>query len=362
MNKTQEIITSREQVTPEWLSNTLALADIRATVKTLEVTPIVAGYYGSSSRLVVTYEEDDDALPRSFFLKMATEHLSARTKAALSGMYRYEVGFYQQLADRVNISTPRCYAAEITDDHSAFILLLEDAAPLTQPDQLQGLSLDQSKLAIQELAGLHASTWQGNNMEDCDWAVMNSAYANGLAESMVTTHPLFMERFGDQISEQNCDILQCIVNKITSYWSYLLSCKNQASTHCDFRADNMLFGRRNGALAMIAIDWVGTLSGTGRDLGHFIGTSLLPGHRRVHEIELLELYHSTLIAQGVADFSLSECIDDYRINLIYPIFVVVTSAASVDLDQRGMKLFLSMFDRSCQAIKDSNAMDVITEL
>ena len=77
-----EIIESREQITPAWLSETLAAAGVKATVAEVEIEPIVAGYYGSSSRLTPRYEEDDDSLPNSLFLKMATEHPSAREECS----------------------------------------------------------------------------------------------------------------------------------------------------------------------------------------------------------------------------------------------------------------------------------------
>ena len=131
-----DIIVSREQITAAWLSDTLAAAGFEATVVDVDVQPIIAGYFGCSSRLTVRYDEDKGSLPRSLFLKMATEHQSARENAAEGGMYRYEVGFYKDLANKVNISTPHCYAAEISDDNSTFVLLLEDAAPLVQQDQL----------------------------------------------------------------------------------------------------------------------------------------------------------------------------------------------------------------------------------
>ena len=151
-----EIIESREQITPAWLSDTLAAAGVKTTVTEVEIEPIVAGYYGSSSRLTPRYEEDDESLPNSLFLKMATEHQSAREKAAQGGMYRYEVGFYRDLAGQVNIATPRCYAAEISQDNSAFVLLLEDAAPFVQVDQLQGLNLAQAKLVPATPSNTHA--------------------------------------------------------------------------------------------------------------------------------------------------------------------------------------------------------------
>lgn len=359
-----EIIVGREQITPTWLSATLAAAGIEAAVVDLEVQPILAGYYGSSSRIVPRYEQDDETLPSSFFLKMATEHSSARERAAEGGMYRYEVGFYRQLATQVNIETPRCYAAEIADDNASFVLLLEDVAPFLQIDQLLGLSLAQSRLAVQELAGLHASTWQGRGMEECDWAKIDQVTIAAFGQSLSHLKSAFVERFGAEVSDENLEILHRLAEKGSDYWRYSFAAKNQAATHCDFRADNMLFGERGGELQMATIDWVGMLSGCGKDLGHFLGTSLKPELRHAHELELVSLYHETLRAAisqvgDTTDFSLKACVDDYRVNLLYPIYVVVSVTPSVNVDARGEKLFMSMFDRACEAIKESNALELI---
>lgn len=357
-----DIIVSREQITPAWLSDTLAAAGVKATVAAVKVEPIIAGYYGCSSRLTLQYDEGDDSLPRSLFLKMASEHQSTRENAAEGGMYRYEVGFYKDLANRANIATPHCYAAEISDDNSTFVLLLEDAAPLVQPDQIEGLNLAQSRLAVQELAGLHASTWQGKGMENCGWAKIDAATTDGYAQAMIQLATVFVERFSADLSSENIEILERSTKQAEAYWRYTRECKNQVSAHCDYRGDNMLFGERNGELSMVTIDWVGSLSSGGRDLAHFLGTSLLPELRKAHEIVLLTHYHETLLAQGVADFTLQECIDDYRRNLLYPLFVVVSATASVDVDTRGKKLFMSMFNRTCAAIRESNALELIEAL
>lgn len=365
MNAAVDIIVSREQITPAWLSATLAAAGIKAVVSNVEVQPIIAGYYGCSSRLTLHYKErdaDNDFMPRSLFLKMATEHESARQAAAEGGMYRFEVGFYKDLAKTANISTPRCYAAEISDDNATFVLLLEDAAPLVQPDQLDGLSLAQSQLAVQELAGLHASTWQGKGMESCDWAKIDAETIESYVQAMIQLTPVFTERFSADLSTENAEILQRVAAKAQACWRHQVECKNQASVHCDYRGDNMLFGPRNGEPAMVTIDWVGMLCGSGRDLAHFLGTSLLPELRKAEEINLVTHYHNTLLAQGVTDFTLQQCIDDYRINLFYPLFVVVSATASVDIDERGQKLFMSMLNRSCTAIKESNALELIEAL
>ena len=357
-----EIIESRKQITPAWLSATLAAAGVKATVADVEIEPIVAGYYGSSSRLTPRYEQSDDSLPNSLFLKMATEHPSARESAAQGGMYRYEVGFYRDLADQVNIATPRCYAAEVSRDNSTFVLLLEDAAPFVQVDQLQGLNLAQAKLAMRELAGLHGPTWQGRGMEHCGWSKIDGTTTKAFAQRMMQLKPAFVERFGPALSGANIEILDRLTRSAPGYWRYSLECKNQVAAHWDFRADNMLFGQRDGDLAMVTIDWTGLFCGGGRDLGHFLGTSLVPELRKAHELELVTHYHESLLAQGVSDFSLQECIDDYRRNLFYPVHVVVSVTESVNMDARGNQLFASMFNRACEAIKDLDALELIESL
>jgi len=113
---------------------------------------------------------------------------------------------------------------------------------------------------------------------------------------------------------------------------------------------------------MVTIDWMDLLSGGGQDPGHFLGTSLLPEDRGVHEIAPVTQYHETLLAQGITDFSLQECIYDYRISLVYPIYVVVSVTGSVNMDARGRELFLPMFNRSCEAIRESNALELVEAL
>ena len=61
--------------------------------------------------------------------------------------------------DRVQIRTPRCWHAEISDDNCSFVLLLDDLAPARPGVQVDGCSVDQAADAVRNLAGLHAPVW-----------------------------------------------------------------------------------------------------------------------------------------------------------------------------------------------------------
>lgn len=360
---TVEIIVSTEQITPAWLDSILAAAGFDVTVTDVTVRPIATGYYGTSCLIDLSYANADNSVPKSFFLKMAAAEEGSRAAAAESGMYRFEVGFYQKLAGWVNVSAPKCYYADVADCNSKFLLLLEDLTPFQAADQLVGCSVEESRVAVGELAGLHSSTWQGKGMEDCDWARSDPAAAEAFAQPLVDLAPAFKERYAKELTSQQLNILDKLVDKTFAYWQYnLFGSDNLACTHCDFRADNLLFGERDGQLAMAAVDWGAQFAGGGRDLAHYLGTCLKPDLRKRHEQELLEYYHSKLVGCGVTNFSLQQCIDDYRINLFYPAYVAVVSSARVRDDERSHHLFLLMFSNACDAISDSNSLELLSAL
>ena len=94
-------------------------------------------------------------------------------------------------------------------------------------------------------------------MENCDWAEIDATTADGYAQAMIQLTPVFIERFSDDLSAENIEVLERSTSKAEAYWRYTRECSNQVSVHCDYRCDNMLFGQRNGELSMVTIDWWG---------------------------------------------------------------------------------------------------------
>jgi hypothetical protein len=88
--------------------------------------------------------------------------------------------------------------------------------------------------------------------------------------------------------------------------------------HHDVQGDNLLVaGDREPTLALV--DW--QLTRAARpvlDLADCIVRHLGIFERRRHEDRLLRIYHSVLAERGVADYSLKQCRDDYRMALLLP--------------------------------------------
>jgi fructosamine-3-kinase len=153
-------------LTPEWLSEALG-----TQVKAVEHERIGSGQIGTCYRLRL---DAGEGVPRTLIAKQPAEDVAAR--AFLAPAYRAEVSFYRDLAATVAVRTPRCHHSAISDDHAAFVLLLEDLSPAAPGDQLAGCTPAQAADAVANLAGLHGPRWCDPTLLDVPW--LNRAWAS----------------------------------------------------------------------------------------------------------------------------------------------------------------------------------------
>jgi hypothetical protein len=330
--------TSPEELTPAWLSTALGREVTSATC-----TPVGTGLIGSCFSIAL---EGDDA-PDRLFVKFPAVDVAARD--LLSGAYRSELLFYRDLAETVAIRTPRRVFAEIADSGTEFVLILEDLHPAVQGDQLAGCGLAQARDAVINLAGLHGPRW-------CDPTLPDWLHRNGpddaavLAEVYVGAMDTFVERFSGQLAEADVDVLRGLPLDVVEW--ILAREHRYGVVHGDYRLDNLVFppGEEPG---VAAVDWQTLSVGLpARDLAFFIGTSLEPELRRAHERELVAAYHQALVGFGVTDYTLEECWEDYVFALPQGPLITVLGCVFGARTERGDKMFLTMTERSCAAIRD----------
>ena len=113
-------------LTPGWVSAALSGPDGEVGVRAVATERVGTGQMGTAYRLTIAYDEGSQG-PATLVAKLAAEDPAARMTVAPS--YRKEVGFYAHIAATVAVRAPRCWAAGISEDGSAFSLLLEDLAP-----------------------------------------------------------------------------------------------------------------------------------------------------------------------------------------------------------------------------------------
>ena len=75
----------------------------------------------------------------------------------------------RDLAPTLPVHTPYCYHAANEPGTAPYVVLLEDAAPAVQGDQMAGCSIDEAATALDEAALLHGSRWGDPSLAELAW-------------------------------------------------------------------------------------------------------------------------------------------------------------------------------------------------
>ncbi|MHB8576765.1 MAG: protein kinase family protein, partial [Dehalococcoidia bacterium] len=193
-----------DEVTPEWLTHALRegglLGDAAVTGMQRQIIGEGSGFVGLLARLTLEYDRSIEGAPRTLIVKLPSSMPMARALANFFRFYEREIRFYREVAQQSTLRTPRCYASAMDPAAGNFILLLEDLSAFRLGDQLASCSIDDARLAIEELARFHADWWESPRLEALDWMLLPSDPLNRLAgPQLVQTLPVLIERYGEYV-------------------------------------------------------------------------------------------------------------------------------------------------------------------
>ena len=125
---TTALPTTFDALTPEWLTGALRAGGKvgEATVRSVSFEPVGQGIgiLCHLARLTLEYDGDAGQAPRTVVAKIPSTDPQTRGMVSIFGFYEREVRFYQEMAGRTPIATPRCYYGEFDAASGDFILLL----------------------------------------------------------------------------------------------------------------------------------------------------------------------------------------------------------------------------------------------
>lgn len=353
-------VESPEDIDPRWMTAALRRFGFEGDVTSLAFAPIGTGQMADSFRFRLSVGASSTStppLPTSVVIKMQAADPRSR-EAGASGAYETEVRFYAELAPTLSIRVPKCYAAMLPDESNRFALVLEDLAPAEQGDQIEGCDVDQARAAVVNLAGLHGPRWCDSTLRDLDWLRGADGEVTGLQPLLGGFAEQFIEHYGSRVSKDDALVLRAFA-EASGAW-LLGRSERFSAVHADYRLDNLLFATPAGGSAVAAVDWQTVIVGLpGRDLGYFLGNSLLPEERRKNEHALVAAYHEALVAEGVAGYSAEQCFDDYRYGQFHGLMITLLASMMLTHTDRGDEMFLAMSSRACEAIRDLDSLDLL---
>jgi thiamine kinase-like enzyme len=353
-------------ISADWLRASVGLQDAGAFANLTSITAERLGEGAAMAtdihRLILGYAPGAMPGPPTLVAKQPSSNPEVRELARGWSMYRREVLFYREIAATVGLRIPKAYVAEFDPQTNWFVLVMEDLSHATDGDQVAGLSLEQTRLALDEIAGLHASWW--NRPELVALRAVIQPFGEGLWIGTGARHAAAWPAFEKFVATRASPELRRVGERMAAAVEpMMIDMAREPRTLChgDFRADNLMFSPVDGATALTTVDWQAPLQARGAfDVGHLMAMSVTTEFRRTHETDLLRGYHDKLVAGGVDAYAYDEFFHDYRRGLLIGFTYVVQAGPAVDMGHpRTEALFDSAVRRLDAAVQDHGLTEFV---
>ncbi|BCO35710.1 phosphotransferase [Mycobacterium heckeshornense] len=342
------VVEQPSDLTADWLTGMLG-----APVAGFGVERIGTGQMSACYRIELTYSGDSPVGPQSLVLKVAATDPVSRQTGLTLGLYEREVRFYREIAPRLHGPLAPCYHAAFDASTGTFDLLLGDVSPAVVGDEIRGATPSQAIVAVTELGRLQGQLLGDIGLADAAWLNRDAPINQALMTQLYTG---FLDRYGDRISPEHRDVAERLVNGFDSYLAGNSGERRiDGLLHGDYRLDNLLFGTAGADRPLTVVDWQTVTWGPAlTDLAYFVGCALPVADRRAQYDDLLRAYHGALGPD--APLTLADVYEGVRGQSFFGVMMAIVSAMLVERTERGDALFMTMLQRHCQHVLDTDAL------
>lgn len=320
------------------------------------VSPLTTGSAYSTIMSRVQLAGGPAGTPSSVIVKLPVD---GQIRQLLDGIgaYRREVTFYGELAAEMPIRVPRSHVAEQSEDTTDFVLVIEDLSGLDPPDQLGGLTLEQTDAAVDALAQFHAWGWESPTLDryvdrfprlDGDTAAAvygQFAHFFALAWQSVRQVPIVTEE-ARAVGDRWGELLEFFVAQLAM---------PRTLVHGELRAENM-FMTDDGEIVMIDFQTVAQHAGV-VDLAYLVVQSTTVELRRGQDERFVRRYVEQL---GIDGYGFDRAWRQYRIALAFNLLLSGLAFGQYEQsDDRGKQLLVEMLSRACDAITANDVLGVL---
>ncbi len=356
------------EISPRWLTEALDAHRKPGgpPVVGYAVEPIAEGmgFINQLFRLRLHYDSGTDlesrGLPRTVIVKLPSTDPLLRTVVDRLGQNRREVMFYRELADGVQVRTPRGYHCGMDLNTTDSVLLLEDMGNARQGDSVAGCTVEEARRCISALARFQASWWDNPLLDRLDWMPWREAEACTYRELYDGAWSSLLAQAGDGMPRG----LRLLGDRLPTELHRIkagLTRPPRTIVHGDYRLDNCFFYDSSDPEPVVVSDWEFCVRGRGAyDVATFISEAFSPQQRRQEELALVRQYHSVLEEGGVRGYSFEECWHDYRLSMLEIFgFWIVTGGYCDYRSERAQVYLRNTLERIDAAISDLASTETI---
>jgi len=358
--------TRLSEMTPEWLTAVMQSSG------QIQGDDIVTGWHASPigegigllsdlAKLELQYASSGNPVP-ALIAKFAVTDGVNRAVAQGLQTYEREVKFYQGLAAEIGSCCPRSYFSDVDPVTGDMVLLLEDLTAYRAGDQTRGCTVSEAAIALDAVARLHAATWHAERRDDLAWwpTIEGPLYSGAIGVAVANVFDKTMESFAAFVHPDVVEAGERFKAAIPELHRRMAQ-GAQALIHGDYRLDNFMFGTRADHRPFVMLDMQAPIvTKAVHDVGYLLSQSLDVENRRTSEHQLVTQYHSALVGYGVADYSVEQCWEDYKLAVLHCLEYAIVIAGTLEPgNARGRKFVEACLQRSCQAIVDLDLLSLL---
>jgi len=356
-----EVITSPDQVTAEWLTTVLTNSGALTNgfVAAFDVDK-GRGNWSTSARLNLRYDDGSQGvLPQQLFLKMV--ETDGSTSDEFFGPS--DVTYYTR--DYVEVEAAplvHCYDAVYSVEQQRYHLLLDDLTETHVVAAEKAPTLEYGLALAEGLAVMHARWWGGQRLAEAGAPIHSAAHIQRFVEIAEPGAGHILNRFSAELKPHWPDLIyalyanhpQAIITRTKDDNGFTL-------IHGDTGHNNILVPY-DGEEPMYIIDrqpfnwslttWLGVY-----DLAYAIVLDWDVATRRNLEMRVLRKYHDVLIRNGVSVYPWEKLVDDYRLSVAMGVYIA-TEYCRGGVNQRWISTYLQMLRRSLTACDDLDCSEL----
>lgn len=356
---TDEVLTTLDQVTAEWLTAVLFKSGA------LTVGSVIGcevnrsrGNWSTGGSLHLEYAEGSKGvMPKRLYLKMVDADLDDEFFGA--SIVTYYTRDYLDVEDAPII---RCYSAAFSEQQLRYHLLLDDLSETYIEASQKAPTLDYGLALVEGLALMHARWWGAEGLAAAGAPMHSAEHIQRFVDIAEPGVGHILGRFEDELEPGWPDLLgelfakhpQAIIERTWDENGFTL-------IHGDVGDTNVLVPR-DGDRPIYIIDrqpfdwslttWLGVY-----DLAYAIVLDWEVETRRRLEVPVLGRYHEWLIRNGVRGYSWERLYDDYRLSANMGVYIA-TEYCRGGLNERRIPVWLPYLQRSLTACNDLNCREL----
>ncbi|MCB0257001.1 MAG: hypothetical protein KDI55_25055 [Anaerolineae bacterium] len=311
------VITSIDQITPEWLTAILHRSGGALTSGAVAAFDVSAGRgnWSTSGTLQMRYSADAAGeQPERLFLKMVNTDLDDDEFFGPSEVHYYT----RDYLDVPDAPLLRCYDGQYSSALQRYHLLLDDVSSTHVTALDKEPTLEYGLVLAEGLATLHARWWGEQALAEAGAPIHDAAHIRRFVAVAEPGVDNIVEYFPDQLKPHWPELMQALFTRhLQALIVRAQDLDGFALIHGDANCTNIMVPREGHRPVYIIdrqpFDWSLTTWLGVYDLAYALVVDLPIELRRRWEIQILEHYHARLIERGVRGYSWERLFDDYRL-------------------------------------------------